>query len=234
MYASLEVAVAGKHAGADDVTVLHGLANFRQQRAGVANARGAAVADGVETHGIEVVEQARLIQVVRDHAGARCETGLDPRFCFQAPCMRVLRQQARGDHDRRVRGVGAARDRGDQDRTVTNLDILAVDRGDGLAAVLAVGNRGFEVFPIDLVGNLEFDAVLRPLRARNARLDGAEIEFQRIGVDAVRVAVLAPQPLLAGVGLDEFDMRRIAAGKLEVADRLRIDREYRARRAEFR
>jgi hypothetical protein len=53
--AAFEVAVAGQHAGGDQALVVDGLGDRRRQRAGVADAGGAAEADEVEAERIEVV-----------------------------------------------------------------------------------------------------------------------------------------------------------------------------------
>src|SRR3546814_8620674 len=70
------------------------------QRAGVADAGGAAVADHVEAELLQVVHQPGFLEVVGDHQRARPERGLDPRRGLQALGRRVAREQAGAEHHR--------------------------------------------------------------------------------------------------------------------------------------
>ena len=58
--ARFKIAVAGKHGGGDDVVFRHRLLDGRGQRAGVADAGGAAVADEVEAELVQIRLQAGL------------------------------------------------------------------------------------------------------------------------------------------------------------------------------
>src|SRR6202021_772582 len=78
------------------------------------------------------------------------------------------------------------------------------------------------------------DAVLRALRAGDARHDVAEVELERVRVGCPLRALVVPQALRARVGIDQLDLLPGTARELEVAQRLRIDREDRAGRAELR
>ncbi len=78
------------------------------------------------------------------------------------------------------------------------------------------------------------DPVLRTARTREARLDRAEVELERLGIGRVRGALVVPEALLAGVGLDQLDLLLGAAREAQVAQRLGVDREDRAGRAELR
>ena len=139
---ALEVAVAGEHRGDGEVVVVDGLGDLLRQRAGVADAGGAAVADEVEADLVEVRGEPRLVEVVGDDLGARGEGGLDPRLAGQALLDRLLGDERGGDHDVRVRGVGAGGDRGDRDRAVVDLVGRAVGGGDrDRAGRHAVGGR---------------------------------------------------------------------------------------------
>ena len=62
-----------------------------------------------------------LVQVLAHDARAGRERRLHPRLDAEAPLDRVLRQQARGQHHRRVRGVGARGDGRDDDVAVRQL-----------------------------------------------------------------------------------------------------------------
>ena len=121
---ALEVAVAGQHRDDREVVLLHRGRDLVDDRPGVADAGGAAVADQVVAELLQVRRQAGLVVVVGDHLAAGGERGLHPRLALQALLDRLLRQQPRPDHHRRVRGVGAAGDRGDHHRAVVDLDLL--------------------------------------------------------------------------------------------------------------
>lgn len=73
MDARLKVAVAGQHGGADDVVFLHGLFQFRVQGAGVADAGGAAVADGFKAEGVQGGLESVRGEVVGSDAGTRSD-----------------------------------------------------------------------------------------------------------------------------------------------------------------
>src|SRR2546430_12160853 len=60
---------------------------------------------------LEVGREARLVQVVGDHLGAWGEARLHPRLRLEAALDGLLRDEPGRDHHRRIRCVGAARDR---------------------------------------------------------------------------------------------------------------------------
>src|SRR5690606_40244836 len=70
------------------------------QRAGVADAGRAAVADEVEAELVQVRRQTGALVVVRDDLRAGRQRRLDPRLAGQALLDGLLRQQRRADHDR--------------------------------------------------------------------------------------------------------------------------------------
>ncbi len=80
----------------------------------------------------------------------------------------------------------------------------------------------------------ERDPVLRALRARDARLDLAEVELERLGEGRLLRALGVKEALLAGVGVDQLDQLGGPPRELEVTQRLGVDREDRAGRAELR
>src|SRR5208282_5790852 len=93
------------------------------QRATVADAGGAAVADDVEAQLVEIGQQASLLVVVGDHARARRERGLDPRRNGEAFFDGFLRKQAGGDHHRWVRRVRATGDGGNNDGAMIEVTV---------------------------------------------------------------------------------------------------------------
>ena len=100
--------------------------------------------------------------------------------------------------------------------------------------VVAVGQEALQRHPERRLGLGQRDAVLRALGAGQRRHDLAEVELQRLGVGRLLGVLVVPEALLAGVGLHELDPLLRAAGELEVAQRLGVDREDRAGRAELR
>ena len=64
MHAGLEVAVPGEHGGGDDVLAFDDIFNASVERAGVADAGGAAVADGLEAKLVELDLEAGLGEVI--------------------------------------------------------------------------------------------------------------------------------------------------------------------------
>ncbi len=69
--AAFEIAIAAKHGNGDKAVLLDGLRDILGQRAGVADAGGTAVADGVEAELVEPLGQSGLVIVVGDDARAR-------------------------------------------------------------------------------------------------------------------------------------------------------------------
>ncbi len=102
------------------------LGDLQRERARVADAGGAAVADEVELELVQIGGQARVVEVAGDDLGPRREAGLDPGLGRQAALDRLLGHQAGGDHDRGVGRVGARGDRGDHHRAV--LDVAVLER----------------------------------------------------------------------------------------------------------
>ena len=85
---------------------------------GVADAGRAPVADEREPELVEVRREPGPVEVVGHDARAGRERGLHPRLRVEPGLDRLAREQPRGEHHARVRGVRAARDRGDHDAAV--------------------------------------------------------------------------------------------------------------------
>ena len=220
MDAPLEVPVAGQDGHDVELLVLDRRADVVGQRSGVADARGAAVADEREPELLQVRREARLIEVLGHHARARRQAGLDPRLRLQPGLDRLLRQETRGHHDRWVRRVRATRDRGDDDGSVAEVVRLFVP---------PVTEHGRERRPHVRKG----DAILGALRSRERRNHGAQIQIEHLSEDGIGVSVVAEQSLRLGVALD--DVHQVAAtGEREVAERLGVDGEVGGRGAVLR
>ena len=78
VHAALEVAVAGQHGHGDELVVLDRVGDRLLQRAGVADAGGAAVADELEAERVEVLGQAGAVEILGDDLAAGGERGLHP------------------------------------------------------------------------------------------------------------------------------------------------------------
>ena len=138
---ALEVAVAREHRADDEVVLVDRLGDLLRQRPRVADAGRAAVADEVEAELVEVLVEPGALEVLGDHGRARRERGLHPRLALEPALDRLAGEQAGADHHRRVRGVGAAGDRGDHDPAVVELDLLAVLELDHHRVRLVLGDR---------------------------------------------------------------------------------------------
>ena len=85
-----------------------------------------------------------------------------------------------------------------------------------------------------VLGAVQRDAVLRALGAGQRGLDVAEVELDGVREGRLLGVLVVPEALLLGVGLDEVDELLGAPGEGQVAQRLAVDGEDRARRAELR
>ena len=103
----------------------------------------------------------------------------------------------------------------------------------GAVAVAAVVHVGREGFAEAVLRARHRDAVLRALRAGERGHDRREIELEPLAVLRL-VGRVVPEPLLLGVGLHELEKLAGPPRELEVAKRLCVDREDRARAAELR
>ena len=237
---ALEVAVAGEDGNGDQLVFGDRGRGRGRQRPAVADAGRAAVAHGVEAELLQVGGQAGLGQVVGDDLGPRRQARLHPRPGPQTGLDGVSRQQPGRQHDGRVRGVRAARDGGDDHGTVRDLGPLAGVRGIGrrrgvvarAVAVVAVEHRqaaaGRELRQLAEEGVLhagEGNPVLGPPRSGQRRLDGGQVELQRVAVLGLRRVRTVEEPLLAAVRLDQFHLRLAAPGEPEVVDGGAVDRE---------
>ena len=121
--AALEIAVARQHRRGDQIVLGDRRRNLRRQRAGIADAGGAAVADEVEAELVERLLQAGGFEIVGDDLAAGRERGLHPRLDREPLGDRVAGQQAGGDHHAGVGGVGAGGDRGDDHVAVAEVEV---------------------------------------------------------------------------------------------------------------
>jgi len=214
---ALEVAVARQHRGGDQVVIVDRLADRCRQRAGVADASGAAIAHEVEADGIQILLQFCCLQVVRDDLAARRQRGFHPGLAGQALFARLAGHQAGTDHHIGVRRVGAGGDRRDHDGPVMQLvrAVLGLVPALAVMALVAGDVGGFRraAFPfpprlgagrgvlarphaLDVLAEgrgrlVERDVVLRALGARDGGHDGAHVQAQRVGIDR-RIIRAAP------------------------------------------
>ena len=247
--AALEVAVAGEHRGDDEILVVDGVGDLLGQRAGVADAGGAAVADEVEAERVEIVLQAGLVEIVGDDLRARRERCLHPRLGRQALLARALRASRPAaistlGFEVLVHEVIAAMTTSPS----VDLVVLALDRR-RLAGTSAPSRR----LPrpcrrrrrAPLMSRILASAASKALSALESATrscgrfgpasDGTtvgEVELQRVGEDRIGRVVGAEHALRLGVGLDQRDALRIAAGRLQVGERVagRPGRSRRSRR----
>ena len=115
---------------------------------------------------------------------------------------------------------------------MADVELLTRDRDTGfafrLAEVLGQGR-------LELGGGVgEQHAVLRTLRTGQRRQDGAEVKFQAVGEDRIRIAGLDPHPLRLGVGFDQVGAMGLTAGGAQIVDGGLGHREEAAGGAVFR
>ena len=102
-----------------------------------------------------------------------------------------------------------------------------------LVLLVVVGEHPLQRHPEGGLGLGQRHAVLRALGPGDARHDVGEVELDRVAEGGLLGVLVVPQPLLPGVGLDQLELLGRAAGELQVADRLGVDREDRAGGAEL-
>ena len=199
-----------------------------------------------ETELVQVRRQPGRVEILGHHPRTRSERRLDPRLGVQPRLDGPLREQAGGEHHGGVRGVRAARDRGDHDRTVADDAVVERDRllGPRFHGLLEIdpdlrvpalleeptdlGRVGVGLEPVAerlderAPHARERDAILWPLRSGDRGFDRGEVELEDLGEHGLRVAVAAKQTLLLRVALDEVDPVA-ATRELQVAQRLAVD-----------
>jgi hypothetical protein len=193
------------------------------ERARIADTGGAAVAYEIEAQGVEIVVEAGGGQVVGHHFRSGCQGGLDPGLGLQTLFQRLFGDEAGLQHDARVRGVGAAGDRRDDDVAMAEFGVHARDRLRLVGGhVAAQARQGLDEAVLDLGQD---NPVLRPLRAGKRRDDRGQVELERFAEDGVGQVVGPPHALRLGVGLDQLDPLLLAAGESEVVEGHLVDRE---------
>ena len=118
MDASFEVAVPREYGGGDDVVGFDDVFDASVKWAGVSDAGGAAVADGLEAEFVELGLQAGLGEVIGHHTAAWAEAGFHGWLDGETEGVGFLGEQSSREHDTRVAGVGATGDGRDQDGAV--------------------------------------------------------------------------------------------------------------------
>ena len=165
MDAAFEVTVAGQHGADDEIIRIHRVRDLVDQRAGITDTGRAAEADDVKAERIEIVLQFSLGQIVTHHLAARRERCLHPRLGFQALGNGVAGKQPGTDQHRRVRCIGTAGNRRDDDIAVFDRVIVAGSAGELVALrrgrTAVVGNRVHARF-LDVGQNHPVLRALRP------------------------------------------------------------------------
>ena len=232
IHAALEVAVAGEHRGRDEVALGDRGGHVIGERPRVADAGRAAVAHRLEAEGVEILGQARLLEVIGDHAGAGSQARLHPRLRGEPLGDRLSGDEPGGHHHAGIARVGAAGDGGDHHGTVADLIGAAVlaDRARAserrpLEREAPLGRRRGERFGEGPLHLHERHAVLRPLRAGEARHHAPQVERQPLGELGDRGSGGAKHPLLLHVPLDERHLLGRPAGEPQVGQGLVVHGE---------
>ena len=211
----------------DQVVVADRRRDLVGQRTAVADAGRAAVADQVEAELVEVLGQPGPVEVLGHHLRARRERRLDPRLDASGPFCTALRARMPGaEHHRRVRGVRAARDRGDHDAAVVELGLGAVleRHGDSVAADRRPAPRRCRR---PARGRRRSGRGSRPGRGREALLDRlvlgvlvGQVALERASGtpawtrSATRGPAAASGPAMLGTTVDEVELERVGERRL--------------------
>ena len=160
------------------------------------------------------------------------------RCTLQALLNGLLRHEAGGDQHRRVRGVRARSDGRDDNRTMLQHGLMAIDRDRRVRFRMrrrcARGRLGTQRIQRGFKARLDrrqSDAILRTLRPRQCGLDRRQVQRQHIGVRRLGRRGVMPQALLLHVGLDQSATLVAAARQAQVLDGQLVDREDAAGRA---
>ena len=113
VHAGLEIAVARKYGGGDEIVARDGLFDCLRKRAGIADACGATVADDLESELVEVGLKSGGMQVVLHDPGTGSQRGLHGGRNMEPPLDRLFGKEPGAEHDTRIAGVGATGDRRD-------------------------------------------------------------------------------------------------------------------------
>ena len=194
-----------------------------------------------------------MLQVVGDDPGSGGETGLDPGFGGQSQLDSPLGHEPGADHDRWIRGVGAAGDGRDDHGPVLQQVAFTVDvdghacRGlrYGLAGASTLGHPARIARLGDLVplgrgrgrhqvlqahGKIALQighghSVLRPPRTGQTRFERGDVQFEGGGELGVRRGVAAEQSLFLAIPFDPIHDLGRPAGALQVAHGFLVDGE---------
>ena len=222
----LEVAVAGQHGSGHQIALVDCRRNLGLQRAGVADAGGAAIAHQVEAHGIQVFLQPGGVQIFADHLASGGQRGLDPGLARQPQRAGLARHQSGPDHDIGVRGIGAGGDRGDDHLARGHGEAFAFDRHLDAHGALEAGFH----FPREgCLGIGQRQEILRALRPGNCGNNLAHVQMQGVGINRV-IACIPPHPVRACIGFDQRHAPVVAAGLAQIAQRFAVNREKAAGR----
>ena len=146
---------------------------------------------------------------------------------MQAALDGFFREQAGAEHQRRIRSVRAAGDRGDDDGAIGEIEFVAV-----VLHADVFGLRGQRFFERCLRLR-ERNAVLRALGSGHRGDDRGEIELEAVGENRIGRLIGAEEALFFRVGFDEADLIFAARGEAEIGERFGVDREEAHRRAIF-
>jgi hypothetical protein len=210
MHAPFEIAVAAQHGGGHQVGLAQGRFHLRVHGSAVADAGGAAVRHHVEAQLLQVLQQAGLFRyaVTTREPGARLV--LIVGATWRPRSTAFLGQQAGRQQHVRVRGVGAAGDGRQHDRAVLQA-ALAGHAGlfaqlvgrQAVSALLHGRGQGLLEGGFDVP---EGQAVLRALRAGDARLELREVELQHLRELGLRRVRGAEEALRLAVALDQLNL----------------------------
>ncbi len=98
--AAFEIAIAGEHGGRHQIALGDGIGDRFGERAGIADAGGAAIAHQIEAEFIEGLVEAGILQIIGHHLRTGRERGFHPGLHGEAQLDRLLGDEARTQHAR--------------------------------------------------------------------------------------------------------------------------------------
>ncbi|MNP17276.1 hypothetical protein D3C76_1097050 [compost metagenome] len=129
MNPSFEIAIARQHSAAYQILAYDDFFQRRIKWANVADTRTTAIGRNIESQLTQWLYQPCILKVCRHHSGTWRKERLDPRFGNETLLNRLLSQQTSCNQQLRVRGIGARRNRRNQDVTMTHFVGLSRARG---------------------------------------------------------------------------------------------------------
>mmetsp|Transcript_68522 Transcript_68522/g.79819 ORF Transcript_68522/g.79819 Transcript_68522/m.79819 type:complete len:344 (+) Transcript_68522:358-1389(+) len=240
MNTGFKVAVAGKHRRAHDLVLHECLADTGVQLSTIADARHASVSSNREPLLGQRLQQIALLQVLLHSLASRGQGRLDVGRNEQTTLCGLLGDKASSDEHVGVGGVGAGRNRCNDNIAVVDGVLLSFVRKGSRGLSVVFGDcKALEIAlrVVKALREVSFlilhrHEVVGTLGAGNARLNGGEVQIE-VGSELGRVGglVVGKQTHCLQVLTDVFHLGSRSARLDQVLQRYLVNREETARRA---